>query len=100
MLGKDNPADMMTKAVGAETLQQHLRFMNFRSVTGRAEKASKLLNSITASMDISSVGGCENSFPITVSTEPVSIRPRSIDITETSVPDRGSRNNNRTVSFA
>ena len=64
VLGKDNPADMMTKAVGAETLQQHLRFMNFRSVAGRAVKASKLLNSVTASADTSSVGGCRNSHPV------------------------------------
>ena len=47
--GKKNPADMMTKAVGSETMQQHLKFMNFRNAVGRAEKASKLLNSVTTS---------------------------------------------------
>ena len=51
VLGKNNPADMMTKAVGTETLQQHLKFMNFASLAGKAERASKLLNSITPSMD-------------------------------------------------
>ena len=40
--GKNNPADMMTKAVGTETLQQHLNFMKFASLAGRAEKASHL----------------------------------------------------------
>ena len=29
VLGKKNPADMMTKAVGSETMHQHLKFMNF-----------------------------------------------------------------------
>ena len=49
--GKDNPADMMTKAVGSETLQQHLEFMKFKSVGDRAGKASKLLNSVTPSIE-------------------------------------------------
>ena len=49
VLGKNNPADMMTKAVGTDTLQQHLKFMNFRSRAGRAVKASRLLNSVTPS---------------------------------------------------
>jgi len=57
----------MTKAVGTDTLQQHLRFMNFRSMAGRAVKASKLMNSVTSSVITSAVGGCENSDPVTVS---------------------------------
>ena len=44
VLGKDNPADMMAKIVGSETLQQHLKFMKFWSAAGRAEKTSKFLN--------------------------------------------------------
>ena len=49
VLGQKNPADMMMKTVGSETMQQHLKFMNFRNAVGRAEKASKLLNSVTTS---------------------------------------------------
>ena len=63
VLGKNNPADMMTKAVSMETIQQHLKFMNFASLAGRAEKASKLLNSIAPSMDESRSWGCRNSCP-------------------------------------
>ena len=52
---KRNPADMMTNAVGSEAPQQHLKFMNDRSAVGRAEKASKLVNSVD--LNISVVGG-------------------------------------------
>ena len=45
--GKVNPADMMTKAVPSEVLQQHLMYMNFENFGGRAAKSSKLLNSLT-----------------------------------------------------
>ena len=51
VVGKDNPADMMTKAVPSETLQQHLEFMKFKSVGSRAGKSSKLLNSVTPSIE-------------------------------------------------
>ena len=71
VLGKDNPADMMTKAVGSETLQQHLKFMNFRSAAGRAVKASKLLNSVTPSMDKSRPwGGAGIGAPVSMSGYP------------------------------
>jgi len=74
VLGKDNPADMMTKAVGTDTLQQHLRFMNFRSMAGRAVKASKLINSVTSSVITSAVGGCRNSHPVSLSTNHLNTR--------------------------
>ena len=51
VVGKDNPADMMTKAVASETLQQHSEFMKFKSVGSRAGKSSKLLNSVTPSIE-------------------------------------------------
>ena len=47
---KKNPVDMMTKAVGAESMQQHLKFVNFRCIAGRADEASNLFNSSTPSL--------------------------------------------------
>lgn len=65
VIGKDNPADMMTKAVSSETLRQHLEFMKFKSMSGRAEKASKLLNSMTTSIEKSrSWGGVGIRTPV------------------------------------
>ena len=55
MHGKNSHADMMMKAVGSVTLQQHSKFMNSRCTAARAEKASVLLDSITLSFKTSRV---------------------------------------------
>merc|ERR1712086_611617 len=92
---------MMTKAVGTDTLQQHLRFMKFRSMAGRAVKASKLLNSVTSSAITSAVGGCKNTHPMRPTENPmnVSYEPYVLRTNEIAI-NRGSRNMNATVCFA
>ena len=42
VIGTENSADLMTKAVSAETLNGHLRRMGFEPRGGRAGKASEL----------------------------------------------------------
>ena len=42
VVGTENPADLMTKAVAADTLDAHLKRMGFEPRGGRAGKASEL----------------------------------------------------------
>ena len=67
LLGKNNPADMMTKEVGSETMQQHMKFMSFRCTAGRAEEDSILVNSIAPSLlhASSQAGGAQLSMAVT-----------------------------------
>ena len=50
VIGKDNPSDIMTKAVSQEVLQRHLATLNIEAAEGRAEKSSRLLHSMTPSV--------------------------------------------------
>ena len=38
-IGTNNPADILTKPINAETLHKHLQFSNLNTTTGRADQA-------------------------------------------------------------
>ena len=62
VLGSDNCADLMTKALGGELFEKYVKMLNFEKLEGRAEKSSELMNVLTPSaVQTSSVGGCKHS---------------------------------------